>query len=325
MPGFANDPMIYAVVVRARGGRAFCAGGDIRQVAALAREDMGRARQSFALEYLMNWVLECFPKPQVSLIDGLVVGSGVGLTAYGTHKVAGPGYAFAMPEVGIGLFPDVGVCHVLSRMPSNIGLYLGLTGETIGRADARALGLVTHISSVDAFDAIHERLADADPVDPLLDRYDMASAQEPTPVMARAELISDIFAGDDLAAIFARLDAAARRGGADGDWASATLATLSSRSPFSLAITLRHIRESASRPLRETLIADYRLAVACLDYPDFAEGVRALLIDKDRNPRWAARTVGDLDPAVVAAAFEARVPDLELPERDAMLRLKAVR
>jgi len=323
MPVFANDPIVYAAVVRAE-GRAFCAGGDVRQVLALAEHDITKARRSFADEYRMNWMLECFPKPQVSLINGLVVGSGAGLTAFGTHPVAGPDYAFAMPEVAIGLFPDVGMCHVLSRMPDNIGTYLALTGAKLARGDALALGLVTHCVDADNFDGIHDRLADADPVDTLLAGLQTKDAGE-TPIMDRAALIDDLFAGDRLQDIFDRIDARARSTGVDQDWAQTCLATLQQHSPFSLAITLRHLRQSAGRDLRSTLIADYRLACACLDNPDFAEGVRAMLIDKDRAPSWADGSLTELDWERVEAAFQPRHDELDLPAREDMLRLKGAR
>jgi enoyl-CoA hydratase len=141
---FARDPQVYAMLIRSASPKVFSVGGDVRETIAWARSDPERARRALADEYRLNWQLECFTKPTVSLIDGLVMGSGVGLTIFGTHRVAGEGYAFAMPETAIGLFPDVGVAHVLARLPGAVGIYLGLTGRTIRRADAYALGLATH-------------------------------------------------------------------------------------------------------------------------------------------------------------------------------------
>lgn len=168
-PKWARDPQIYCVVVRSTSPKAFSAGGDVRELTAWAREDMPRARKALAAEYGLNWLLECFSKPTISLIDGAVMGSGVGISLYGTHRVAGEKYKFAMPETAIGLFPDVGVAHALARMPDEVGVYLGLTGRAIGRADALALGLVTHCVPGESFDAITAALAEADPVDPVLD------------------------------------------------------------------------------------------------------------------------------------------------------------
>lgn len=140
-PAFARDPQVYAVVLRSTSPKAFSAGSDVREVIALGRSDQEAARRAFREEYALNWQIECFSKPTVALIDGMVMGGGVGISLYGTHRVAGEGYRFAMPETMIGLFPDVGVCHAFARMPGHMGTYLGLTGRTIGRADAYALGL----------------------------------------------------------------------------------------------------------------------------------------------------------------------------------------
>ncbi len=168
-PRWSRDPEIYAVVIRSSSPRAFCAGGDVRELAEWGSKRRPEAIKSLAAEYALNWLLECFMKPTVSLMDGVVVGSGVGISLYGTHRVAGERYSFAMPETGIGLFPDVGVSWAFARMPDAIGMYLGLTGRAIGRADAYRLGLATHCIPASRFEEIRAGLADADPVDPLLD------------------------------------------------------------------------------------------------------------------------------------------------------------
>ncbi|MEO0730664.1 MAG: enoyl-CoA hydratase/isomerase family protein, partial [Pseudomonadota bacterium] len=168
LSGFARDPIIYALVIKSDCDRAFCAGGDVRELVELARTDVAAAHASFGREYLMDWRLECFPKPTVSLINGFVAGSGVGLTAFGTHRVAGEDYAFAMPETAIGLFPDVGVSHALARLPHEIGTYLALTGVTIGRGDAIKLDLATHAIRSEDFATIEAALSEARPVDAVL-------------------------------------------------------------------------------------------------------------------------------------------------------------
>lgn len=324
LPGFANDPIVYAMVIRAVPARAFCAGGDVRELVETARVDLAAAKASFAAEYLLDWALECFPKPTVSLIDGLVVGSGVGLTLFGTHRVAGDGYRFAMPEAAIGLFPDVGVCHHLARLPHEIGTYLALTGATIGRDDAFALGLVTHCVDAGAFDHIHNQLSQAEPVDALLDHHHRPPG--PSELMARGPLISQLFAGNSVAEILTRLErSSVSADAADAAWCAAALEQLRAHAPTSLAITLRHIREAAGRDIRAVLVADYRLACGCLEHGDFAEGVRAMLIDKDKQPRWRPASVAELDPAALERFFE--MPeggDLVLPNRAAMQRLRAL-
>src|SRR5262245_2727769 len=169
LPRWVRDPNIYAVVIAAAGQEAFCAGGDLRELADWGRSCKPKARASLAAEYALNWRLECFTKPTISLIDGLVVGSGVGISLYGTHRVASANYRFAMPEAQIGLFPDDGVCHAFARMPHHIGTYPALTGRAIGPADAYQLGLATHVIAASEFLAIAAAIADAEPVDQVLD------------------------------------------------------------------------------------------------------------------------------------------------------------
>ena len=169
VPRWGRDPQIYAVVIASASDRAFCAGGDIKETTQWGRSRKAEAVKSLAAEYSLNWLLECFTKPTVSLIDGVVIGSGVGISLYGTHRVAGERYRFAMPETGIGLFPDDGVSWAFARMPDEIGMYLALTGRAIGRADAYRLGLVTHCIPAARFGEIPAALAAADTVDPLLD------------------------------------------------------------------------------------------------------------------------------------------------------------
>jgi enoyl-CoA hydratase len=169
LPRWVRSPEVYALVIASSSERAFCAGGDVREMAELGRTRMGEARRALADEYTLNWSLDRFTKPTIALIDGIVMGGGVGLSLYGTHRVAGERYRFAMPETGIGLFPDDGVSSVLARLPDEIGMYLALTGRTIGHADAYHLGLATHCIPAAQFGEIRAAIADADPVDPILD------------------------------------------------------------------------------------------------------------------------------------------------------------
>lgn len=318
-PAFSRDPNVYAVVLRSASPKAFSAGSDVREVAALGRSDITAARQAFADEYALNWRLECFSKPVVSLIDGMVMGGGVGISLYGTHRIAGEGYRFAMPETKIGLFPDVGVCHALARMPGEMGLYLGLTGRTIGRADAYALGLVTHCIPSARFDEIISGLADTHPVDPLLD----ARHEDPGPGDhdGKRDLIARCFSAPDVADIIARLQA---EDGADAEWAHTVAAELAQRSPLSLAVTLRHIRKSKNSDLRAVLEMDYHLACAFLEDADFYEGVRAVVIDKDNAPKWQPESIGALTPTIVDSYFTLRAGEnWSLPTRSEMQAMRA--
>jgi enoyl-CoA hydratase len=316
---FARDPQVYALVMQSTSPKAFSAGSDVREVTAWGRSDPARARRAFADEYALNWQCECFSKPSVPLIGGMVMGGGVGITMYGTHRVAGEGYRFAMPETLIGLFPDIGICHVFSRLERHAGMYLGLTGRTIGRADAYALGLVTHCIASRHFGAIKAELAEAWPVDPALDnRHEDPGSPELAPYMS---VIEECFSAPSVEEIVSRLEAAA---GAAATWAKDVAADLRRRSPLSLKITHRHIREAKERDLRQTLQVDYRLACRALESHDFYEGVRSVLVDKDGHPAWKPTRLEDVTPEMVDAYFSPlEAGELDLPTREDMQAARA--
>lgn len=314
IPRTARNPDIYVVLLKSASEKAFCAGGDVRALTAIARTDPAEAKARFAAEYSLDWLLECFSKPTISFINGICMGSGAGLTCYNTHRVAGEGYKFAMPETAIGLFPDVGIAHVFARMPWPVGLYLGLTGRTLSRADAYWLGLVTHCIPAAEFSSIEAALARAETIDPLLDGLH----RDPGDSQLKAEfgLIARFFSPTTLPKIIAALRAA------DGEtkvWADTTLADLKTRSPLSMHITDRHIRSARTLDLRQTLIQDYRLAARCVEGHDFIEGVRATLVDKDHKPVWAPATLEAVTEAEVDAYFEPLgAADLNLGAREDM-------
>jgi enoyl-CoA hydratase/carnithine racemase len=313
-PRWARDPIVYAVVIRSASPRAFCAGGDIKETTKWGRSRKEEAVKSLAAEYALNWLLECFTKPTVSLIDGVVIGSGVGISLYGTHRVAGERYRFAMPETGIGLFPDDGVSWAFARMPGEIGMYLALTGRAIGRAGAYRLGLATHCIPAARFAEIAAGLAAADVVDDLLDaRHEDPGAGE---LEAVEEAIARCFSADSVEGILERLRA---ERGAASTWAEGVVKDLLARSPTSLKITHRHVRLARTLDLRETLEQDFRLGCRCLDGHDFYEGVRAVLIDRDQAPRWRPGRLEEVSEAMVEAYFAPMGADeLDLPSRAAM-------
>jgi enoyl-CoA hydratase len=314
VPRWARDPQIYAVAIASASERAFCAGGDIKETTQWGRSRKAEAVKSLAAEYSLNWLLECFTKPTVSLIDGVVIGSGVGISLYGTHRVAGERYRFAMPETGIGLFPDDGVSWAFARMPDEIGMYLALAGRAIGRADAYRLGLATHCIPAARFGEIPAALAAADTVDPLLD--DRHQDPGPGELEALRGTIARCFAADTVEGIMEHLRA---ERGASAAWAEGVLEDLSRRSPTSLKITHRHVRSARNLDLRATLRQDFRLGCRCLDGHDFYEGVRALLIDRDQAPKWQPARLEDVSEAMVDAYFAPLGPDeLELPSRAEM-------
>jgi enoyl-CoA hydratase/carnithine racemase len=316
---WARNPQVYAAAIVSGTDRVFCAGGDVREMVAWGKERQEDARRSLAAEYALNWQLECFAKPTVSLIDGVVIGSGVGITLYGTHRVAGERYRFAMPETRIGLFPDDGVSWAFARMPSHIGMYLALTGREIGRADAYRLGLVTHCVPAARFGEILDALMDADPVDPVLDgRHEEPGAGE---IKCLEPAIARCFSEDSVEAIVAALQT--ERGGEAEVWAQGVLSDLNSASPTSLKVTHRHVRAARELDLSATLKEDYRLASRFMQAHDFYEGVRASLIDRDQAPRWHPERLQDVSEAAVNAYFTTLgVDELQLASRT---ELQAVR
>jgi enoyl-CoA hydratase len=314
IPRVARNPDVYIVALLSNNPRAFCAGGDVRALSMAAKDDIETAKSYLRNEYSLNWLLECFSKPTVSFINGLCMGSGAGLTAFNTHRIAGENFKWAMPETKIGLFPDVGISRVLAKMPWPIGIYLGLTGRAIGRADAQWLGLVTHCISSARFPGILAKLKDAEPVDPMLDAVN--EIQAPGDLQKDRGHILEHFSEPTLQGILRSLSNAEAKG---SEWAKKTLADLAKCSPLSLAITVRHIQSALSFDIRQTLIEDYRLAVRCIESHDFHEGVRALLIDKDANPAWKPSRYDDSIADVVETYF-APLPgaELELPKRTEM-------
>jgi enoyl-CoA hydratase len=295
---WARDPQVYAAVILSATGRAFCAGGDVREMVACGRRSLEEARRLLAAEYALNWQLDCFSKPTISLIDGVVMGSGVGISIYGTHRVAGERYRFAMPETGIGLFPDDGVAWIFARLPDEIGMYLALTGRSLERADAYALGLVTHCLPAAQFAEVRAAVADADPVDPVLDSRHVDPG--PGELGALRPAIARCFGGTSVEAIIANLET---EKGEARSWAEGVLQDLACASPTSLKVTHRHVRRARSLDLAETLRQDYRLACRFMEGHNFAEGVRAALIDRDRAPKWQPARLAEVSEAMVEACF----------------------
>ncbi len=296
--GFGRDPGLYAVMLRSEVQGAFSVGGDVREMTGLAVSDMTAARKGLADELALCWILECLSKPMVSFVDGRVMGTGVGISLYNTHRVAGEAYRFSMPETQIGYFPDCGVVHAFARMPHAIGHYLGLTGRAIGPADAYALGLATHCIPSTEYGRIEALLADADPVDPILDAAHIEPG--PSPLLADASTIERFFGAASLRETVGRLEAAKGEG---SGFAAETLALLSKRSPIALAVTDRMIRAARHLDIREALMQDYRLAHRFVDLGDFREGVRAHLIDKDGTPSWSPARLEDVTTEMLDALF----------------------
>jgi enoyl-CoA hydratase len=312
LDGWRNDPAVTRVVITADGGRAFSAGGDLREI-----YDAGRAgRQAEALgffreEYELNAAIKCYPKPYVALIDGIVMGGGVGVSIHGSHRVAGERFLFAMPEVGIGFFPDVGGTWFLPRLSGEVGTYCALTGERLATADAVRAGVATHHVPAERHAELLDALAGTVSVDATLAAFSDAAGEGS--VAKRREAIDRLFAGPRVEDILARLDGEASAGGVDTEWAKATAATIRTKAPMSLKIALAQIRRGATWTFAQCMQAEFRIVSRVLRGHDFYEGVRAVIVDKDNQPRWRPSQLEDVDATQVERHFAASDEELDLP------------
>ncbi|MGB0084600.1 MAG: enoyl-CoA hydratase/isomerase family protein [Rhodomicrobiaceae bacterium] len=296
---WASTARIYGIVLDAVPGRAFCGGGDIRAAAAAIDTDFDAVTQFFRDEYQHNWTLDRFTKPNVSLVNGIVMGGGIGISMFGTHRIAGENLQFAMPETGIGLFPDIGGGYFLSRFPGETGLYLGLTGHSIGPSDAYHLGFATHCIDAADFDTIRHAMIEGDPIDPVLAALHRDPGEGELAALRPA--IDRIFSADSVEAILARLE---NEAGAHAVWAKETAAILRQRAPLSLKVAFRQIREGRHRAsLKDELQVEFRIVCRLMKRADLREGVRALLIDRDRSPKWQPATLEEVTDAMVDACF----------------------
>lgn len=299
LAAWAKDPAIRAVVIRGAGGRAFCSGGDVKSVALAVKEnpDAPLARDFFREEYTLNHRIYSFPKPYISLIDGIVMGGGKGLSAHGSHRVVTENTLFAMPETNIGFFPDVGGGYFLPRCPGQTGIYLALTAKRIKAADTAYIGFATHFVPAEKMAALCEALfADRD-VDAVLNRFAQA-AEGVSEIAPHREKIDAVFSADRIEDIVLRLQKD------QSPWAEETLAALRGMSPTSLKIALKQIRLGSKMPFAEVMAMEYRLSQACVRHHDFYEGIRAALIDKDRQPKWVPESVDDVPDSVIDGYFQ---------------------
>jgi enoyl-CoA hydratase len=302
LDAWANDPAITRVVVTAAGERAFSAGGDIRALYDLgiaARRD--EALQFWRDEYPLNAAIKKYRKPYVALIDGIVMGGGVGVSVHGSHRVAGDRYKFAMPEVGIGFFPDVGATWFLPRMPGELGAYCALTGERFGIADACAAGLATHRIASARFPALLEGLAGTVPVDAVLSAFSEPAGEGP--IMARRAAIDRLFAGPSVENILNALDREAASDTADAAWAATIAATIRTKSPLSLKLALAQVRLGGTCDFETCMRAEFRIVSRVIQGHDFYEGVRAVIVDKDNRPRWQPSALSGVSAAEVERHF----------------------
>ena len=288
-----DDPTIHAVVTEGTGGRAFCAGGDIRAIRAASlagRHDEVEA--FFASEYAVNQAIADYPKPYIALIDGICMGGGIGLSVHGFARVATEAAMFAMPETGIALFPDVGATFALPRLRGEIGMYLALTGARLHGPDAVFAGLATHFTDSATLGTLADRLVQDGPA-----ALGMVAQPFEAPLALHVDAINHCFGANSVAGIVDRLQAA------DTDWSRTTLSTLRSMSPSAVLWTFEIVHAGATRTLAECLAAELALTRRVTRHPDFAEGVRAMVVDKDRQPRWSVARLEDVDPTTITAMF----------------------
>ena len=299
LDAWESDPKVERIVVISAIEKAFCAGGDIR-----ALHDLGRAgRQDEMLgfwheEYILNARIKHYPKPYISLIDGIVMGGGVGISLHGSHRIAGDRYLFAMPEVSIGFFPDVGATYALPRLPDATGIYLALAGDRVGAADALAIGLATHAVPSAQMAELADALTRREALDDILAGF----THDPGPqkLAADGKTIAECFGAASLPEVLARLDKAAAAGSA---FAGKLRQTLAVKSPTSVAIAFEQMRRGAGMDFTEAMRTEFRIVSRVIHGHDFYEGVRAVLIDKDQAPQWQPATIDALDAAAIEAYF----------------------
>jgi enoyl-CoA hydratase len=299
---FAPDPAVGLILLEGAGDRGLCAGGDIRALyeSSKVKGDLGKIL--WREEYILNARIAKFPKPYVAFMDGIVMGGGVGLSAHGRHRVVTERTKLAMPEVGLGFFPDVGGTWLLSRSPGEIGTYFGLTGQTMNGPDAiyaRFADAVVPSSKLAALRATLVNLgagvSSAD-VKTAIDGF--ATGETSGPVAAMQPQIDRWFSHDGIEDIVAALQRDS------SELAQATLKTLNEKSPRGMVVALKLLRLArASSSLEESLVREYRAALQVFASDDFREGVRAAVIDKDRNPRWSPPRIEDVTPDMVAPYF----------------------
>ncbi|HVZ70478.1 MAG TPA: enoyl-CoA hydratase/isomerase family protein [Rhizomicrobium sp.] len=301
---WSKDASIESVVIRGAGDRAFCAGGDIR-----ALYESGKAKTAYAYdfyrdEYILNAAIKHFPKPYIALINGIVMGGGVGVSVHGSHRIASENVTFAMPETGIGLFPDVGGSYFLPRCPGEIGMYLALTGARLRTADMLYAGIATHFVQMTKWDSLIAKLAEGSAPG---DAVKSCSDTVPGGFLAEHRAVIDrIFAGNSVEEILSALDAERT------DWSEDTARTIRTKSPTSLKVAFRQVRNGARLDFDDCMRMEWRMVNRIIAGHDFYEGVRATILDKDGAPKWHPAELRSVSEADVQAYF-APLENKELP------------
>ena len=303
---WGSDPAVDAVLIRSSSNRAFCAGGDVRSIGILPdpADRMALGRAFFGTEYRVNYQINIFPKPFIALMNGVAMGGGLGISVHGSHRVVSETVRMAMPETILGLFPDVGGTWFLNRCPGVIGRYLALAGPHLSAGDALAAGLATDHVPFASFGDLVADLANAGALDhAAVDRIIAmhADAKPQGSLDERRNDIERLFGSDDLDLVIASVEAAAL----EAEWIAEAASVLRRASPTSLRATWHRMVRGKGQSIERVLADDYRMAVRIVGGQDFAEGVRAILVDKDNAPRWS--------PATLAEVSEKEIEALLLP------------
>jgi enoyl-CoA hydratase len=299
-----DDSVQFALIDHEEGTRGFCAGGDIRMLADSGKGDASEAREFFATEYRMNVALDEFPKPVLAIVDGVTMGGGVGISVHGSHRIATERTLFAMPETGIGLFPDVGGGWFLPRLSGELGTWLALTGERLKGVDVASARVATHFLPSELIPNLMKQIASAD--------FSVGAAEMLNEILrtlthsipagsfeTHRAVINSCFAFDRAEDIIAALEAVG------SEWALAQIKTLRTKSPETVKVALRQLREGRRlASFRENMQMEYRIGWRKVQSHDFQEGVRAVIIDKDNAPAWAPATLEGVTDEMVSKYFE---------------------
>ena len=301
LDAFEADPAVAVIVLEGAGDRGLCAGGDIRALWESSKVGGDLGKILWREEYVLNARIAKFPKPYVAFMDGIVMGGGVGLSAHSSHRVVTERTKLAMPEVGLGFFPDVGGTFLLARAPGEVGTYFGLTGQTMNGPDAIYARFADAVVPSGKLGALREVLTEIRPgttsaeIKILIDGF--STGEKSGPVAAIQPKIDAWFAHDRMQDTVAAL----QRDGSE--LAQATLKTLNEKSPRGMVVTLKLLRLARGGSLEQCLVREYRAALEVFRSDDFREGVRAAVIDKDRNPKWSPARIEDVTPEMVAPYF----------------------
>lgn len=294
---WAEDPEIAHIVVTGAGDKAFCAGGDIRSIydARMGGQTDGLSA-FFRDEYILNAQIKAYPKPYVALINGIVMGGGVGVSVHGSHRIGTEKTLFAMPETGIGFFPDVGGTYFLPRMPRNSGIYCALSAGRLKQGDALATGVLTHAISEESLADLERDLETADDVGAVLAPY--LVTPDKGPVSDNLDVIDEVFSAAAVEDILSRLEKS------DTDFAAKTVGAIRQKSPTSVLLAFEQMKRGGQLSFNECMKLEYRIVSRILQGTEFYEGIRAVLVDKDQTPKWSPSQISQVDSADLASYFE---------------------